>query len=146
MQELHFPIFQFMRFRLLEKKTSVTKAFFFFNFYHSSFVTQFLSFITYHSSLKIPYPFGTITHLSSLNIFHTVCGAISVTRYSFFFFFFPSTQTHWNQEKKKKRTQLTETKNIMWWREKEKKRKRTIEEQWRRKKSGKKKKKCGWTD
>ena len=44
--------------------------------------------ITHHS--KIPYLFGTITHFSSLNIFHTIC---VVTRCSFFFFFF-CTQTH----------------------------------------------------
>ena len=36
------------------------------------FITQFSSLITHH--FKISYPFGTITHLSSLNIFHTVCG------------------------------------------------------------------------
>ena len=41
--------------------------------------------ITHHS--KIPYLFGTITHFSSLNIFHTIC---VVTLCSFFF----STQTH----------------------------------------------------
>ena len=44
--------------------------------------------ITSHSSLKIYYPFGTITYLSTLNIFHTVCEPIPVTQCNFFFFFF----------------------------------------------------------
>ena len=43
----------------------------FFFFHHSISVTQFPSLITHH--FKIPYPFGTITYLLSLNIFHTVC-------------------------------------------------------------------------
>ena len=34
----------------------------------------FSSLTTPHSSLKIKYPFGTIIHFSSLNIFHTICG------------------------------------------------------------------------
>ena len=47
----------------------------------------FSSFNFRHSSLKIPYPFGTITHLSSLNIFHTICGPhICHTVQEFFFF------------------------------------------------------------
>ena len=36
------------------------------------FITQYPSLITHH--LKHPTPFGTITHFSSLNIFHTICG------------------------------------------------------------------------
>ena len=43
---------------------------------------RYSSLITHHS--KIPYLFGTITHFSSLNIFHTIC---VVTLCSFFFFF-----------------------------------------------------------
>ncbi|KAL4625827.1 hypothetical protein ACB092_05G052700 [Castanea dentata] len=42
------------------------------NFCHSSLITHHSSLITHH--LKHPTPFGTITHSSSLNIFHTVCG------------------------------------------------------------------------
>ena len=34
----------------------------------------FCSLNFHHSSLKIPCFFGTITHFSSLNIFHTICG------------------------------------------------------------------------
>ena len=47
----------------------------------------FSSLITHHSSLKIPYPFGIITHLSSLNIFHTVCGPYTCHSVQLFFFF-----------------------------------------------------------
>ena len=64
-----------------------------------SLITQFSSpithhsvFITHHSSLKTPHPtpFGTITHLSSLNIFQLFVGHIPVlcaafTLFSFFF-------------------------------------------------------------
>ena len=47
----------------------------FFFFYHSSLITQFLSLVTYHFSLKIPHP---IWHHHSFFIsqyFLTVCGS-----------------------------------------------------------------------
>ena len=50
------------------------------------FVTQFSSLITHHS--KIPCLFGTITHFSSLNIFHTIHGPHTYHPVQFFFFFF----------------------------------------------------------
>ena len=51
----------------------------FFFFYYSSLLTQFPSLITHHPSLithhlKHLTPFGTITHLSSLNIFQLFVG------------------------------------------------------------------------
>ena len=49
-----------------------------FFFYHSSLITH---------HFKIPHPFGTITYLPSLNIFHTVCGLH--TYHSVQLFFFP---------------------------------------------------------
>ena len=66
------------------------------------FITQFSSLITHH--FKILYPFGTITHLPSLNIFHTVCQPH--TRHSvqvFLFFFFPQNPNSPNPKKKKKK-------------------------------------------
>ena len=73
--------------------TKETKALFRFSF-----------FITHHSSLKIPYPFGTITHLSSLNIFHTVCGPQTCHSMQFFFFFFnPQYPNSPNSVKKKEK-------------------------------------------
>ena len=56
--------------------------------------------VTHNSSLKIPYLFGTITHFSSLSIFHTICGPHTCHWCNFFFY---STQTHWIQWKKKKK-------------------------------------------
>ena len=81
-------------------------------------VTHYSIFVTHHSSLKIPqlptsHPFGTITHLSSLNIFQLFVGLIPITWCSFYFFFFPSTpntQTHRTQWKKKL-TEPSEKKN-----------------------------------
>ena len=61
--------------------------------------------VTHHSSLKIPYSFGTITHLSLLNIFHTVCGphtCHSVQPF-FFFFFLPVSLNPVKKEKEKKK-------------------------------------------
>ena len=55
--------------------------------------------VTHHSSLKIPYSFGTITHLSLLNIFHTICGPHTCHSVQPFFSF----QYHWTQLKKKKK-------------------------------------------
>ena len=86
--------------------------------HHSSLITQFSSLITHHSSLKIlqlptPHLFGTITHLSSLNIFQLFVGLIPITWCSFYFFFFflrlPIPKlTEPNEEKKKKKTHRTQ--------------------------------------
>ena len=57
--------------------------------------------VTHNLSLKIPYPFGTITHLSSLNIFHTVCGPHTCHSVLFFFFF-----SEKKKEKKKGETHI----------------------------------------
>ena len=56
-------------------------------FGYSISITHHSSFITHHSSLNFSHPFGIITQFPSLNIFHTICGPIPVTRCSFFFFF-----------------------------------------------------------
>ena len=48
-------------------------------------ITQFPSLITHHSSLNFSHLFGIITQFPSLNIFHTICGPIPVSRYIFFF-------------------------------------------------------------
>ena len=52
---------------------------------HSSLVTRHLSLIAHH--FKIPYPFSTITHLPSLNIFHIVCGIHTCHSVQFIYFF-----------------------------------------------------------
>ena len=70
-------------------------------FYHSIYITH---------HFKIPHPFGTITHLLSLNIFHTVCGPH--TCYSMHFFFLvPIAQKPEPSEIKKIKikTQITRT-------------------------------------
>ena len=59
--------------------------------------------VTHHSSFKIPYPFGTITHLLLLNIFHTVCGPHTCHLVLFFFFFFPIPKLTVNLSLKKKK-------------------------------------------
>ena len=56
--------------------------------HHPSLITHHSIFITYHSSLKTPTPFGTITHLSSLNIFQLFVDPIPVPCAAFTFFFF----------------------------------------------------------
>ena len=75
------------------------------NFCHSSLITHF-------SSLKIlqlpaPHPFGTITHLLSLNIFQLFVGPIPITWCSFYFFSFdsqyPNSQNPMKKKKKKKK-------------------------------------------
>ena len=53
----------------------------------------FSSFNFRYSSLKISYRFGTITHLSSFNIFHTICGSHTChTVQEIFFFSFSITE------------------------------------------------------
>ena len=60
-------------------------------------------FTTTKRTLKIPCLFSIITHFSSLNIFHTICGPHTCHRCIFYiFYFFYNTQTHWIQWKKKK--------------------------------------------
>ena len=56
------------------------------SFHHPSLITQFSSLITHH--LKHPILFGTITHLSSLNIFQLFVGPILLHCVVFTFFFF----------------------------------------------------------
>ena len=58
------------------------------NFRHSISITHHSSFITHNSSLNFSHPFGIITQFLSLNIFHTICGLIPVSWYSYFLFFF----------------------------------------------------------
>ena len=77
--------------------------------YHLVFITYYLSLNFHHSSfithhLKHFIPFGTITHLSSLNIFQLLVSPIPVPCAAFFFFlFFPSTpSTHRTQWEKNK--------------------------------------------
>ena len=67
----------------------------------------------HHSSLKIPYLFGTITHLSSLNIFHTIYGPHTCHSVHFFFQY-PNSP---NPVKKKKKKN---TRNCTQWRKKKK--------------------------
>ena len=85
-------------------------------FHHSISVTQFPALITHH--FKIPHPFGTITHLPSLNISHTVCGPHTCHSVQLFFFFSIPRNRNPVKKKKKKRTLKTEPK-----RRKEKKKK-----------------------
>ena len=57
--------------------------------HHSVFITHHSSLITHH--LKHPTLFGTITHLSSLNIFQLFVGPIHVpcAAFTLFIYFFP---------------------------------------------------------
>ena len=70
------------------------------------FITQFPSLITHYSSFKIPYPFGTITQLSSLNIFHTVCEFHTCHSVHFFFFLLSPNPVKKKRKKKKKETRI----------------------------------------
>ena len=63
---------------------------------------DYLISITRHSSLNFSHSFGIINQFPSLNIFHTICGSIPVSRCSFFFLFVFNTQTHQSFKKKKK--------------------------------------------
>ena len=124
------------------------------------FITQFSSFHFRHSSLKIPYPFGTITHLSSLNLFHTVCGSHTCHSMQFFFFFSVSPnpvkkkkkEEEEAEERKRNPDQITETserrrrrrkknsrskgrrRSHLVWKEKEKKKRWRSATKWRTKK------------
>ena len=102
----------------LKKKSWVCKeykALFGFFFYHSSLLTQFSLLITHH--VKHPTSFGTITYLSSLNIFQLFVGHIPVTWCNFYFFFSfnPQYPNSSNLVKKKK------PRNHMQWKKKKKK-------------------------
>ena len=70
------------------------------------FITQFPLLITHH--FKIPYPFGTITHLPSLNIFNTVCGPHIC--HSMQPFFFPIPKLTEPKKNKKKMNPVKEEK------------------------------------
>ena len=92
-------------------------------------ITQFSLLITHH--FKIPYPFGTITHLPSLNIFNTVCGPHIC--HSMQPFFFPNTQTHWTKKKEKKNEPSERRKKRKKERKKEPNQWRTVKEEEKRK-------------
>ena len=77
------------------------------NFRHSSL-------ITHHSSLKILYLFGTITHLSSLNIFHIICGLHTCHLMQLFFFFLVSKLTEPKKKKKQKTKQKQRRLGFVW--------------------------------
>ena len=98
-------------------------------FHHSIFVTHHSSLIT------LPYPFGTITHLSSLNIFHTVCGLQSCHSMQLFFFPIPKL-TEPNEKKKKLKTETSEKRR--------RKKKGRIEDQTQEKKGKKNVKRCDY--
>ena len=96
-----------------------------FLFFIFLFITHHSSLNFRHSSLKTPHPFGTITHLSSLNIFQLFVGLIPVTLYSFYFLSFflqPPVPKLTKPSKKKKRIQPTKTieKKEKWRRKKKK--------------------------
>ena len=90
-----------------------------------SFITQFLSLITHH--LKHFTPFGTITHLSSLNIFQLFVGPIPVpcAAFTFFSFFFslqpPIPKLTKPSEKKKEKEKKPNSPNPVKKKEKKKK-------------------------
>ena len=96
-----------------------------FSFHHSSLITQFLSLITHH--LKHSIPFGTITHLSSLNIFQLFVGPIPVpcAAFTFFSFFFslqpPIPKLTKPSEKKKEKEKKPNSPNPVKKKEKKKK-------------------------
>ena len=73
--------------------------------------------VTHNLSLKIPYPFGTITHLSSLNIFHTVYGPHTCHSVHFFFFLLKKK----NKKKRGKPILEGRRRSHLVWKEKEKK-------------------------
>ena len=106
------------------------------SFHHPSLITQFSLLITHH--LKHLTPFGTITHLSSLNIFQLFVGPIPVPCAAFTFFFLQPPVpklTESNEKKNKKiKTKLIEP------RKKEEKKRKTEELKTEPVKEGKKRK------
>ena len=111
----------------------------------ASLITHNSSLITHYSPLNFSHPFGTITHFLSLNIFHTICGPIPVTRCSFFFFFYsfqyPETQTQWKKKGKKSLDHPNPGEDQTQWKKKGKKQKETQEEKTEPVKEEKEKKK-----
>ena len=84
----------------------------------------FSSFNFRYLSLKISYPFGTITHLSSLNIFHTICGSHTCHTVQEIFFFHlvspnPVKNKNWTanpgEERKKKKKKSKVVKRCDWY-------------------------------
>ena len=110
-----------------------------------SFITQFLSLITHH--LKHSTPFGTITHLSSLNIFQLFVGPIPVpcAAFTFFSFFFslqpPIPKLTKPSEKKKEKEKKPNSPNPVKKKEKKKKETQKPKPSERRRKKKRKKKK-----
>ena len=81
-------------------------------FHHSISITHHSLLITYYSSLKIPYPFGTITQ------YFSHCLWTPYLSLSTIFFFFPVPKlTEPNEKRKKERNPETRTQ----WKKKEKK-------------------------
>ena len=108
------------------------------NFRHSSL-------ITHHSSLKIPYLFGTITHLSSLNIFHIIYGPQTCHSVQLFFFSVPRNLNPVKvKREKKKETQITEPVKKKEKEKEEEGRTLNTQDQTRRRK-GIKRKKVDWS-
>ena len=109
------------------KKATIRSCLDFF-FHHSPL-------ITHHLSLKIPYPFNTITHFPSLNIFHTIYGPHTCHSVHFFFQY-PNSP---NPVKKKKKTPETarnegKRRSHLVWKGKKKMKKRMHRTQWKKKK------------
>ena len=107
-------------------------------------VTHHSVFITHH--FKHPTPFGTLTHLSSLNISQLFVGPIPVSYVAFTFFFFlkpPIPKLTKPNEKKKERKEL-KTEPVKKKKKKRRRRRnpetRRIEDQTSEKKKWKKKK------
>ena len=76
-----------------------------FGFIFLSLNFYYISLITHNSSLNFSHLFGIITQFSLLNIIHTICGPMPVTRCSFFFWFLFSVTKLTLAKKKKKENQ-----------------------------------------
>ena len=63
--------------------------------------------VTYY--FKIPYLFGIITHLSSLNIFYIICGLYTCHSVQVFFLVPKLTEPKNKKKKKKKEKKKTQT-------------------------------------
>ena len=110
--------------------------------HHSVFITHHSSLITHH--LKHPTLFGTITHLSSLNIFQLFVGPIHVPCAAFTLFFFflqlpvpKLTELVKKKKEKKKKKEDLKTESV---KKKEEKKKKEKKKKPRNPKEGKKKK------
>ena len=107
------------------------------NFHHSIFITQFPSLITHH--FKILHPFGTITQLPSLNIFHIICRPHTCHSVQFFFSFLVPRNPNQKGKKEKEKEKKPRNPNPGEERKKKKKKKRKTPETKPRKKKKKKK-------